>query len=234
MDDIDKKRIIDKITRCLALSKSSNENEAATALRQAHALMQKHGISITDIKLADIKQKHSQYRVARRPTVYLTTLSTMIAQIFGCEVYIANVGNIGKYCFVGLEMHTEIASYAYDVLYRQLKQARLHYMKTELNRVRLTKNKIARADAFCLGWVNTVHSLIKKLVPLQTDKQLIERFMRQELSLVTVNALDRNKNNNAKSATNDYFNGKLAGKNAQLHHAMYGNPAKSKLLGDIK
>ncbi|WP_230660426.1 DUF2786 domain-containing protein [Psychrobacter sp. I-STPA10] len=214
-------RIMDKIKRCLALSKSSNETESATALRQAHKMMEQYGISMTDIKLADIQQKHSQYRVARRPSVYLTTLSIMIAQIFGCEVYIDNVNNKGKYCFVGLEMHTKIASYAYDVLYRQLKQARLHYMKTQLKRVRLAKNKAARADAFCLGWVITVRHLIKNLVPLQTDKQLINQFMRQELRLVTVSALDRIKNSNAKSATDDYANGLNAGKEAKLHHAMH-------------
>ncbi|WP_252473542.1 DUF2786 domain-containing protein, partial [Microbulbifer okhotskensis] len=33
--------ILRKIKRCLALAKSSNPNEAATALRQAQTLMQK-------------------------------------------------------------------------------------------------------------------------------------------------------------------------------------------------
>ena len=36
---IDKTKILDKVKKCLALSKSANENEAATALRQARKLM---------------------------------------------------------------------------------------------------------------------------------------------------------------------------------------------------
>ena len=83
-----KQRIIDKITRCLALSKSSNENEAATALRQAHAMMAKYDITMGDIELSDIKQKHSESRLARRPPIHLAALGNMIARIFGCSVYI--------------------------------------------------------------------------------------------------------------------------------------------------
>lgn len=41
----DMQTIIDKISKCLALSKSANEHEAAIALRQAQALMQKYKIS---------------------------------------------------------------------------------------------------------------------------------------------------------------------------------------------
>ena len=52
MSDIDPK-ILGKIKKCLALSGSSNPNEAATALRQAHALMAKHGVSTHEITMAD-------------------------------------------------------------------------------------------------------------------------------------------------------------------------------------
>lgn len=225
MSNHDKKRIMDKIIRCLALSKSSNEHEAATALRQAHALMEKHGISQDDIKLADIKFKASSTRTARRPPVYLCGLSDMIGGLFGCKVYLGNgegeLSSAAVFCFVGLEMHSTIASYAYDALCRQLKQARLDYMRTELKRVRLAKNKAARADAFCIGWVVTVKRLVSKLVPLKTDMALIEHAMSRDLSLRTTNAVDRVSKNKAVSG-NDYHNGIVAGKNAKLHHAMNG------------
>ena len=228
-----KQRIIDKITRCLALSKSSNENEAATALRQAHAMMAKYDITIGDIELSDIKQKHSESRLARRPPIHLAVLGNMIARIFGCSVYIdTDIENRkSMYCFVGLDMHVEIASYAYDSLFRQLKQARLNYMKIELNRVRLAKNKAARADAFCLGWVSTVKRLIENIAPLDTDFDLIERYMNNELQLVSLSPANRVKNSKARSSTNDYFNGKMAGQNAQLHHAMHNEANKSLQIG---
>lgn len=226
MSDIDKKRIMDKIVRCLALSKSSNEHEAATALRQAHAMMEKHGISKDDIELSDIKFKASNIRSAQRPPVYQIALANMIAKLFGCKNYMGNgsgeFSSARVMCFVGLEMHSDIASYAYDSLFRQLKQARRAYIKTELKRVRLAKNKAARADAFCLGWVATVRGLVRKLVPLATDMALIERAMGQALELRETGGLDRVSKNRAATGTNDFHNGIVAGKSAQLHHAMNG------------
>lgn len=234
MSNQDKKRIMDKIVRCLALSKSSNEHEAATALRQAHALMEKHGISQDDIKLADIKFKASNTRSAQRPPVYQIGLANMIAKLFGCDNYMGygsgDKSHVRVMCFVGLEMHSDIASYAYDSLFRQLKQARQAYIKAELKRVRLAKNKAARSDAFCLGWVATVRGLVRKLVPLATNMLLIERAMSQELDLRQTGGVDRVSKNRAATGTNDFHNGLVAGKSAQLHHAMNGQ-GKQSLIG---
>ena len=43
-------RVIRKIKHCLALAQSANENEAATALRQAQALMREHRLTDMDVK----------------------------------------------------------------------------------------------------------------------------------------------------------------------------------------
>ena len=42
---MNKKTVIEKIKKCLALSKSANQHEAAAALRQAMAFMEKYKIS---------------------------------------------------------------------------------------------------------------------------------------------------------------------------------------------
>lgn len=39
-----REKALKKIKQCLALSKSSNSNEAGIALKQAHKLMKKHNI----------------------------------------------------------------------------------------------------------------------------------------------------------------------------------------------
>lgn len=234
MSHPNKNRIMDKIIRCLALSKSSNEHEAATALRQAHALMEKYNISAKDIELSDIKFKASNTRSAMRPPVYQIALANMIAKLFGCQNYMGNGtgdrSHIRVMCFVGLEIHSDIASYSYDTLFRQLKQARQAYIKTELKRVRLAKNKAARADAFCLGWVVTVRRLVEKLVPLSTDMAPIERAMRQELDLKTTNGVDRVSKSKVRTGTNDFHNGLVAGKDAQLNHGMKTDAHQTKRI----
>ncbi|MFC0020178.1 DUF2786 domain-containing protein [Neisseria gonorrhoeae] len=42
--NMDKEKVLDKIKKCLALGRSANEHEAAQALRQAQALMEKYKV----------------------------------------------------------------------------------------------------------------------------------------------------------------------------------------------
>ena len=53
-DESKLERVIRKIKRCLALSKSSNENEAATAMRQAQALMREYRLTEMEVHLSDV------------------------------------------------------------------------------------------------------------------------------------------------------------------------------------
>ncbi len=68
-DESKLERIIRQIKRCLALSKSSNETEAATAMRQAQALMREYRLTEIDVRLSDVGEVESDSsRAKRRPT----------------------------------------------------------------------------------------------------------------------------------------------------------------------
>lgn len=218
-------KILEKIKHCLALSKSSNEHEAATALRQAHALMKKYSISETDIALHDIKMTKNPQNFAKKPALYQVMLANVIASIFGCEVILGYHDNMKRaVCFVGVEQNAEIASYAFDVLFRQLKTARQAYIKNELSRVRLTKNKTARADAFCIGFVSQVKDLTASLVVDNPHKELIKSFV-QERTKGRTASVNKGNINTKTVKIDDYLHGVSAGKNAQLHNAVYGQTA---------
>ena len=64
-DANDHDKILDKIKKCLALSSSSNEHEAAIALRQAQKLMELHGISDIDVKAAQAQEKLSTEEISK-------------------------------------------------------------------------------------------------------------------------------------------------------------------------
>ena len=53
---MNKKTVIEQIKKCLALSKSANQHEAAAALRQAMAFMQKYKIDANDPELLGIAE----------------------------------------------------------------------------------------------------------------------------------------------------------------------------------
>lgn len=54
---MDKNTAIDKIKKCLALSKSDNPHEAAAALRQAQKLMALYKVDALDVSLADVTEE---------------------------------------------------------------------------------------------------------------------------------------------------------------------------------
>lgn len=225
----DNEKIIHKIKRCLALSKSSNENEAATALRQAHAMMAKYDISMTDIQASDIKACESNVKTGAKPNRYQVLLIDMIARLFGCAYYLSRalVVKNGKnqwrssWVFYGLDGYAEIAGYVFETLDRQIKQARRDYMKSELRLVRIAKNRYTRADAFCHGWVKSVSEKVEGLVPPNVDVAFIKyQVNKSHDNIKTRHAKDTLKNAKKELVANDYFNGVAEGRNAQLHHAM--------------
>ena len=85
-------RILRKIERCLALSQSSNEHEAGTALRHAQRLMDEYGISTIDVAASAIDQMKVSTSAGCNPPIWLERLATMINTAFGSmPVSIANI-----------------------------------------------------------------------------------------------------------------------------------------------
>lgn len=143
---------LDKIKKCLELSKSTNPCESANALNAAKKLMIKYGVSQQDMQFIDLGETISKSQVQKKPTLYVTRLINGIAKAFNVIPLIINTNAKSYAQFVGDRVNTMTAAYAFDVVYRQLKVARTDYVKTLHHRL-LKRNKTARADAFCDGWV---------------------------------------------------------------------------------
>lgn len=174
MSAIDPK-ILKKIKKCLALSKSDNANEAAAALRQAHVLMQKHGVDAQAVAISDIGQATTSIRTMSRdkPAHWEARLAGYIAHAFGCELFIQKFvydreygyANEGSFVFIGLESNTQVASYTCSVLTRKCKSARAKWIKDTFEGLgrggKGTKAQMTKmGDMFAMGWVSTIRELI--------------------------------------------------------------------------
>lgn len=175
MSNIDPK-ILAKIKKCLALASSSNPNEAATAMRQARALMEKHGVSGVEISMSDIGEARVESRTMSRdkPARWEVHLAAAVGQAFGCRMMVARTtyekrfghANDGAYIFVGLKQQAEVASYTATVLIRKCKSARQKWIAEQtkgLNTVGVKglKRRITRmGDAFAEGWVVSIEKLV--------------------------------------------------------------------------
>ena len=139
---MDKQAVLEKIKKCLALSKSANEHEAAQAMKQAQALMKKYEVDAVDIALSEVSEKGGDRKMAFKLAMWQWDVAKMVADIFGCESYKFRKTMM----FFGLGNRAEIAAYAFDVVYRQISAARREFLKT--CRARKPSNRTYLADRF--------------------------------------------------------------------------------------
>ncbi len=225
---MDRDKALSKIKKCLALSRSANENEAAAALRQAQALMAEHGLGEADVALSDIGESRAP---ARSPAInaWESRLAHLVGEAFGCEHlsvirYLpggrAFLKRARDVVFIGANPAPEVASYAYKVLSRKCAAARLAYIAKQ-PRTCKPITKTARGDEFAQGWVIAVRDLVQRFAGRQADTLLIEAYMQRHFPNVeTVRPVNKAVGRNVRSE--DRWSGFEAGKNTRLEQALPG------------
>lgn len=223
----DRDAIIAKIKKCLALAKSNNEHEAAVALRQAQKLMQQHGITDFDVEHADIQEEATRAGAATKPPRWECALSNRVAEAFSCRVYLRS-GMCGHWVFVGATPAGEIARYAFEVMFRQVKRARKEYIGTKLKRCTTTRTR--RADLFCEGWVIGATALIERFAGNDEQKARVAAYLEEKHTLHGFAGTNRNAGR--KLAERDYGDmeaGHTSGQQAQINRGVGGVSAPLEL-----
>lgn len=232
---MDKKTAIEKIRKCLALSKSSEPHEAAAALRQAQKLMEQFGIEHPELLAAGACEEWSKSAAARRPVRYEVALAGVVADVYGCELLFSRQLNgtcteiVGGYMFVGVAPAPEIAKYTFDVFARQLRAARRDYIQTKLRRCG-PKNKTARADEFCEGWVYAVRTQMHNATRTVEQTATINAYMRANHAAVR-ELEPRSRDVAGRRLNNDHRNGVEQGRTAVVRPGV--RAADSRRLGHV-
>lgn len=180
MTEQELKRIANKISKCLALTKSDNPTEAANAKRQAEAMMKKYNITQGDIGASQVNQKHIKSGGKYKPSLYLGALAATIGKAFGC-VGIGHSGGGWREStieFLGIGIKPELAAYTFEVLARQIKKDRRAYQAT-LKRFK-PKNKQRMADLFCQEWVAHIQAQVHEFAGTEQEKQAIKAYKQKQ------------------------------------------------------
>lgn len=228
----ERKKIFEKIKKCMALSASSNEHEAEAALRQALALMKKYDIDHADMLAYEAGEERIKSSASKKPTNWETGLAMRVADAFGCRIIFAGAGwgsnlkyrDHGEWCFIGVDAAPEIAGYGFAVLLRQCKRARAEHIEISLRRCK-TATKTRRADLFCEGWVAAVAGKITKFAGNERQQSAIEAFVAKHYpALRSSQPRDRNDGRNISDREwNDVDAGMRSGKNAELNRGVSGS-----------
>lgn len=208
--------IIEKIRKCLALSQSANEHEAAAALAKAKALMQEYGITQAAVDIADIKESSAKGSGTKRISEWESNLISTVCRAMEVDCVIG--GTKLDIRFIGQSVNVEIAKYAFETLYRQVKKARKAYISTKLKRCKLN-TKRRRADVFCEGWTMAVYRKISALAPQQKNDPLISQYLEAQYpSLGQMEA--RTIQPSSRKEWEDWFKGSSEGREVNLHHGV--------------
>lgn len=222
-----KSDVIDKIKKCLAQAAgTSNDNEAATALRQAQKLMQIHGITDLGVDTADVSEQCCRAGARTTPPQWESLLASTVGRAFGCRVLFHKSFMHSEWGFIGCGAAPELAEYAFSVLSRQLRQARADHLKT-LWRCKKA-NKTRRADLFCEGYVQAAAVQLGRFTVSSESEHAIGAYLTQfEVGHLTTRDRNAGRRLTDKEVT-DYHRGRAAGKEARIHRGVgHGQGAAS-------
>lgn len=225
MTDKARADLLARIRKCLALAKSSNENEAAAAIAKARELMDANGITDEDVSLSEIGEASAKGNCAARAPLWEQTLSETVCHALGCTVVL---GYDNERIFIGPGAAPEVSAYAFSVLFRKLKAARAEYTRTKLKRCGIARKR-QRADVFSEAWALAVYRQVKALMPQAApDGRITLYIARRFKSLVSVDS--RPASTKGRDTSADYWAGRDRGREVELHNAVGGGATGGGML----
>ncbi len=131
--------------------------------------MQEHQIQQNEV---EITEKANPQKFARKAPQYIHNLCGVINKAFGVSCYLQDDGYPIKshVVFFGQDERPEIASYCFDVLFRQLNTARKAFNTGQSKRLKRS-TLISRADAFCEGWVDGIYQSVREFALNLTEQE---------------------------------------------------------------
>lgn len=160
-------RVLEKIRKLLAMAnhENSNEHERDTALRQAHALLTKHGLDMVSV------ENHQREKVDPRGEFshedwsipWTKTVRAAIAKLFMCDYYYGSKinGTRSWHHFVGRESNATTAEYmSVFVVGSILKEGRSRY----------GHNLSPQTRAFGEGAAARLHQRVEQLIATKVQE----------------------------------------------------------------
>lgn len=244
---MNKKQIVDKIQKLLALASSSNENEAKTAASMAQSLLVKYNLTMTDVEEDPEQKYHSEFVDTGRQRFdpAWKFIQSLLRDFFFVEIvqtkkrvridkdtvtYWDSTKVVNCYVMFGQPHNVEIAKYIRDFLMRSFAELFKDYRKR-------TGAELGSRNSFYMGLFSGLHEQLK------TTRQKVEN----ETGLVVVEDADLkdfiDKNlGKVKSSPSKYVvsndsqamaEGYEAGKNLSIARGLGGGSESKKEVGQV-
>lgn len=179
--DQDKSKALSKIRKCIALAASSNANEAATAMRQAQALMKMHGIS-EDLAEAVEMTRELVSGKTKAKTFWEMQIAGTVAASLGLKVVIHHVpkhqrNGKTQYAYLGPKQRVALAEYAHEMLCKSVIEARKAFLLTDEYIYSLRPAQAT--EDFVRGFSLSVKKAVDSLHMEDTEARAIVEFVKK-------------------------------------------------------
>ena len=232
--------VLKKIKKCLALSKSANEHEAAAALRQAQKLMAMYGLSQADTTLSEVTEAKTKARGSKRPAQWESHLAAICANAFGCKLFHSQIIRIGTkpagyWRYIGLGAAPELSAYAFTVLSRQIRRERA-LLIAQMPHYATNAEKTKRGDIYCTHFVASVWRAVEAFAQPEGTEDALNAYLNKFLTPNRTELKPTVRGAHADQWSQaDYeaaLAGQEAGKHARLHRPVDAASAPAMLVGE--
>lgn len=230
--------IIEKVQKLLALSQSSNANEAAAAAAAANKLIDQHRLSEADLEVRGqaeepVEEDQGYIYESGKITRWKSTLAIRLAKHYG--VYLWNDTDfsggrqVSRYRLVGRKSDITVTKYMYNWLELECNRLCNLYAKGQ-GRV--------YAASFCIGFVDGVSEQLgvsrKEMEKTVSSEAMIKLNAREELGRAFAHQLHKLKTTKSTSHARinhqAFAEGLTSGKNVHLGSSLTSGSASPRLL----
>lgn len=231
MDATERDRILSKINKCLRLSKSANEHEAAAALRQAQKMMAQHGLTEADLPGVEFGDGVVTTPIPARTKLplFMSQLVNLICASFGVQVVVENhKGNKSSRVqyqmrYWGPKARVQLAVYAHAVVFRAANNAWAAALRENPE---LATMRNARLN-FRIAWLAQVREAVQALGLSDEERSATEMVKERHYGRSLAKAAT---NTSARHVGAAQALGRAAAEGFSLHRPMNG--AAQKRLGN--
>ncbi len=176
-------KLMEKIKKCLALSKSPEPHEAAAAMRQAQKMMERLGVTEDDVDGIQIEEVLIKTREGFGKCVFVAHLATLIRDTFGVAwVKLQNPGSANRLnvSYFGQKGRVQLAEYTHRVVQRAVDAA----WATHLERNPHHKGDGGKRQSFRMGWLAAIKSQVTAMEITEREKNALDRYGKRVFDLV--------------------------------------------------
>lgn len=199
--------------------------------------MREHGLSESEVVFSEISTSESKSSPsdAEKLPRYMIFLTQTIEKAFAVKGLVSwRVTSGYRYKrvvkFYGLDNRDVAAAYIFDVLTRQIKQARKKFINDHCESWLPPKHKAALADQFCEGWASGAYHAVKELVIDEKQEVKMSAYAEKLRDEGIENVKARNSKNADKPSHAKYL-GYQEGVLAKVFHGVDGSSNAPALIG---